>query len=145
MEREFERIDLPGGQWWELYTEVTRGMRKVFTAALLRGVRGPMGTLAKAGVNLQDAEAVKDAMLSNIDSIDLGALTQQDDAYLLHGTRAYSYGERVTLDVIDALLEKDVARVLTRMRELYQEGVEPWQGLFQGSVNGVPGGNATAP
>lgn len=107
---ETERVELPDGGWWEVRVVVTRGMRKRFNRAALAML--PPG-LALDGT---DAEALKRAALSDISKVNL---TPLEDAWLVEGTVAYSYGEKVTLDAIDALPDEAVQKVLDRMTALY--------------------------
>ena len=110
-----ERVELPDGNFWEIRTVITRGMRKAFRRAGLQ-------ILAHAdGVDLSDPEAFKKVVMANPGALDLDTI---DDAYLLHGTASWSYPEPVSLEAIDKLPEKDVTVVLARMRELYAEVTE---------------------
>ncbi len=118
-----ERIELPNGNWWEIKTVVTRKMRKAFRAAVFQAMpRLP-------GVDLADAEAVKKAVMESPQKLDMDAI---DDAYLLGGTVAYSYGE-VNQETIDSLPEAVTDKVLARMRELYAELTEEKRKAFFGT------------
>ena len=109
---ETERIDLGGGQWWEIGTRFTRGMEKAIT-------RISLTALPKLEIN-GDKPATPDEMVAqltaNMGAVDIGAI---EDAYLLHGTVAYSYGPIVSLEVIDTIDAKVVRQVITRMWELF--------------------------
>ena len=114
MERTTERLNFDDGSWWEIYTVVTRGMRKIFNQAAMASVASGLKA-ANGAVDLTDADSMKRAVLGQADQIDLNTV---DDAYLLYGTKAYSYGA-VELSIIDTLPDIVVAKVLDRMRELY--------------------------
>ena len=111
------RIELPGGQWWEIRTVVTRRMRKAFRAA---GLKGFLGGLTSNGtvVDMGDPEALKRLAMSHAGEWNLDAI---DDAFLLEGTVAWSWPGIVTLDGIDSLDEQYTKPVLTRMQALYAE------------------------
>ena len=112
---DIERVELPDGAWWEIYSAVTRGMRKAFRRAGLQ-------VLSKAdGVDFSNPEAFRKALLVHPDALDLDTV---DDAYLIAGTRAWSFPDPVTLEAINELPEKVVSTVLDRMRELYAEATE---------------------
>jgi len=108
-----ERIEVPGG-WFDIKTTITRGMRKAFRQAGLRGFAKGIGK----DVDMTDADALRKAVLASPDKWDLDAI---DDAYLLHGIVAYSFGPVVDLATIDALPDEAVAPILRRMQELYAE------------------------
>lgn len=112
-----ERIELPGGGWWEIRTTVSRGMRKAFRKAMLKGYLGGLD----GSVDLSDPEALQNAVLSNPGSWDLDAL---DDAHLAHGVVQWSFEGKPTLEAIDALDEDVSIPVVARMRELYAEKTE---------------------
>lgn len=105
-----ERLDLGDGQWWEIRTRLTRAMEKAITRASLAAVP----KLPQNGAVSE--EEVRTRLLENIGAVDIG---QVEDAYLLHGTVAYSFGPTVSMEIIDALDASIVRRVLTRMFELY--------------------------
>ena len=112
-----ERMELVGGGWWEVRKNVTRGMRKAFRKAMLKGYLGGLD----GRQDVSDPEALRKAVLSNPASWDLDAL---DDAYLAHGTVGWGFETKPTLEAIDALPEETVAPVLGKMRELYAERTE---------------------
>lgn len=126
MDRPFERIELGGDddhrQWWEIYTLVTRGMRRQFRKAAMSAITGKMDV--PAGTDLADPEQLKAALLNNASLFDLNAV---DDGYLLHGTKAWSWPEPVSREAIDALPDALVEKVLERMRALYAEPGEEAQ------------------
>lgn len=113
-----ERIELLGGNWWEFRTVVTRRMRKAFRRAAFGGLLAALGESNGHPVDLADAEAIRQAVMAHPDKVDLDVV---DDAYLLHGTVAFSYAVQVTAEAIDGVAEEEVEIVLARMREFYQE------------------------
>ena len=108
-----ERIEVPGG-WFDIKPTITRGMRKAFRLAGLRGFAKGIDK----NTDMTDSDALRKAILASPDKWDLDAI---DDAYLLHGTVAYSFGPVVDIVTIDALPDEAVAPVLKRMQELYAE------------------------
>jgi len=111
-----ERIELPDGQWWEIISEPTRGMRKVFRTAGIE-VGGDALKLAASEDLLGDDEARQQFLMKHATELKLDAL---DDAFLLHGTAKWSFDMEVTVANIDSLPDKFTAPVLARMNECYQ-------------------------
>ena len=109
-----ERLELPDGAWWELYSIVTRGMRKKFRDAGIRAFAGGLGNGTQP--DLSDPAALQGAITAHPDKWDINAV---DDAYLQHGTHATSYE-----GPFDSLPDAVTEQVLRRMRELYQEQPE---------------------
>ena len=120
-----ERIELPNQNYWEIKTTVTRGMRKAFRKAGLAGF--VKGIEKGVDIDFSNQDSLRKAVLANPGAWDLDAI---DDAYLLVGSVAYSFGDKVDLATIDGLDDKYVEPVLSRMRELYAEiGEEQRQGF----------------
>ena len=122
MDRPFERIELGEGDWVEIYTLVTRGMRKLFRNAATAAAIGKIHI--NGDTDLSDQNAVKRELLANVASFDLNA---EDDAYLLHGIKAWSWSDPIRLDVIDLMPSATVAQILERLQALYTEVPEDTQ------------------
>jgi len=108
-----ERIEFGDG-WWEFYTEVTRGMRKRFRDAAMQTVGGSLN----GDTDITDPEQYRTLVLTHPERLNLHAI---DDAYLVVGTKAWSFKHKVTVESIDNLPDEYVEKVLVRMRELYAE------------------------
>ena len=107
---ETERIDLGNRQWWEVRTTLTRAMEKAIT-------RASMGSIPPIRLEPNmDAEKIRAQLLSQASSVDIGAI---EDVYLLKGTVAFSFGDNVSIEVIDGLDANMVRTVLDRMYQLY--------------------------
>ena len=113
-EIERERINLPDSQWWEIRTIITRGMRKRINGAVIACLDAK--DLQMDGKALTE-DSIKMAFLKS-GKLEL-TLHAADDAMLLCGSWAWSFGETIDLEHIDALPEKYVTPVLERMRILY--------------------------
>ena len=109
---ETERINLPDGAWWDIRATLTRGMEKAITRATLTH----LPRLPRNGKTFATTEQITEELLRNMGDVDVSAI---EDAYLLHGTVAYSYGERVTQDIIDGIDAGVVRQVINQMFELY--------------------------
>lgn len=107
-----ERIDLPGGNWWNIRTRFTRGMEKALTRATLAA----LPKFEPNGNADMTQEAVTAQLTGNMGGVDIGAI---EDAYLLYGSVAYSYGPQVNMATIDGLDAEIVRKVITRMYEVY--------------------------
>ena len=116
MDRPFEHIDLGEGTWVDIYTVVTRGMRKKFRNAATTGAVGRLHI--NGDTDLSNENAVKALLLANLAAFDLEAV---DDSYLLHGIKAWSWPDQVTLEIIDAMPAAVIAKILERMQVLYSE------------------------
>ena len=109
---ETERINLPDEAWWDIRATLTRGMEKAVTRATLAHIP----RLPRNGQAMTTTEAVTDELLRNLKDVDISAI---EDAYLMYGTVAYSYGEKVDQETIDSIDAEVVRRVINRMFELY--------------------------
>lgn len=120
-----ERITLPDGGWWDIRTVVTRGMRKAFRKAQLLAFIGSdrdgLGTSLDLSDPGQIQQMLQERAMAHPERWDLAA---QDDAYLLYGTLAWSYGEQVNQETIDSKPDSVTELVLARIRELYAEPTE---------------------
>ena len=114
-----ERIDLGNGQWWDIYTVCSRGMRKAFRKAGLNVLGASLSDGLE--IDLTDPDSVRRAAMAHPDALNLDAI---DDAYLVHGTHAWSFEVPFGLEAIDRLEDGLVGQVLGRMQELYAEQTE---------------------
>ena len=119
-----ERINLPDGNWWEIRARLTHGMQKTITRIILAA----LPNLASDG-KILNQEEITSQLYGNVGRIDIQAL---NDAYLLAGTVAYSYGPVVNMETIDGIAEEDVRKISDRMNELYnpQQLTEEQRGTF---------------
>ncbi len=108
-----ERIELPDDNWWEIRTVVTRRMRKAFRRA---GIKAVMGSGFQ--IDIENPEATKEAIAQNIQEIDIDAI---EDSWLLEGTVSFSFGKKITQDVIDDLPDIYVSPVLDKIRDMYRD------------------------
>lgn len=114
-----ERLEFADGAWWEFRAVVTRGMRKAFRRAAATAL---IATMADGtGVDFTVPEQLRQYILAHPDGVNVNAV---DDAYLLHGTVAWSFDAPVTMESIDALPDSCTHAVLSRMAELYGELAE---------------------
>ena len=104
-----ERLTLPDGGFWDIKTVITRGMRKQINQASLKA-------LGSNASGLMDGNGVKERILEHPETIDVNAV---DDAMLLVGSVAYSYGPTIDIATIDNLPEAVTQPVLDRLHELY--------------------------
>ena len=112
-DRKYQRIALADGAWWEVYTEVTRGMRKRVNRASMAGL--PSGMAPES----EDPLAIRKALLARLSDFDLNAV---DDAMLLQASKAFSYGPEVTVEAIDAISDVETEKVLVVVRALFEKG-----------------------
>ena len=111
MERAFVRIDLADGQWWEVWSVLTRGMRKAMNQGSLAAL--PPGLKMCSGDVVGN---MRENMLAYPSKLNLNAV---DDAMLLAGSKGFSWGPIVSLQAIDEIPDADVQRVLAEMYRLY--------------------------
>lgn len=102
-----ERLTLPDGGWWEIKTVITRGMRKQINQASLKALGNNAGAFM---------DGAKERILEHPEALDLNAI---DDAMLLVGSVAYSYGPTIDIATIDNLPEAVTQPVLDRLHQLY--------------------------
>lgn len=79
------------------------------------------GPMDNGSIDLNDPDAFRKLAMAHPERLNLASL---DDAYLLHGTKAYSFGDVISLEIIDNLPESVVQPVLARMQVLYAEPSE---------------------
>lgn len=120
VERPTERIELQGGYWFEVWSEVTRGMRKAFRKAALSIVSGGLDVNGTS-IDLSNPDAFRLAAMAHPERLDLNRV---DDAYLLYGIKAWSGGDTITLEELDDLPDSVVSKVVVRLTELYSEPTE---------------------
>lgn len=116
-----ERIELPEDNWWVIKTVVTRRMRQSFQADSASAL--DLGFLRNGNkdVDLSDAKEIARIYAEQPDAakVGLGYTAAMEEAYLLHGTEAWSYGVDITRDAILDMDERITDVVLERMRALY--------------------------
>jgi len=111
MNPDTERIELPGGEWWDIKTYLTRGDRKK--------VNRLERTWIKTREDVTPEEREKDpksALEFDAANADLDA---RDDLLLELGTVAWSYEVPFSMAAVDGLEDDVVDIVLKRMAELY--------------------------
>jgi len=132
-----KRIDFDDGNWWEIKTVVTRGMRKRIEASLVGKVDLSSNGIA---VDIRDAEAVSTAVMANPSNA-IVAVSNQEDTYLLEGTAAWSWDMKINVKNFDELPDRYVSVVLERLKELYepldQEAQKKLESAAYDMVNGI--------
>ena len=111
--KDVERIELPGGAWWEVRTVITRGMRRAFPKAA-------MSMLADVGsdVDLTDSDSIKAYVTAHPSAWNIDGV---ENAHLTMGSVAWSFKPEITIEAIDDMDDALVTPVLARMSELYSE------------------------
>ena len=111
-----EHLSFGDGEWWDIRTRYTRGIHKAVTTASLASLHGVNYNGGSVDKPIVDVEDIKAALYRNIGQVDPCAI---EDAYLLSGTIAFSFGPEVNLATISQVAQEIVEAVLTRMYELY--------------------------
>ena len=111
---ETERISFEGEHWFEIKTVMTRGMRKEIDLAAQKSIDRTKA--ARDGVNLENPDELKAWLLRQPEYL---ASSIVDDAMLKVGTVKFSYGDKVTAEVLDEIPDEITSAVLARMRSLY--------------------------
>jgi hypothetical protein len=111
------KITWDDGKWWQIRTEVTRGMDKALNKAAIGGIAPAMRD-GDASL-FEDPEALKQQMISKMDEV---SLSDRDDAMLLVGTIASNLFEGdPSVEVFDELPKRYVNDVLSIMKREYDE------------------------
>jgi len=108
-----ETFRFSDGSWWTIRTLVTRGMRKAIRKSAMKNLPK---IDPNEDIDFEDKEALKRRMFQDLESFDVDA---DDDAYLIHGTVAWSWDSAVSVDFLDTLPDPQTEVVLVRMQELY--------------------------
>ena len=121
LQNNVEEAVFDDGSWWRYRTLVTRGMRKAFHEAGFKAVARSLlhnGNANVEDLDLSDAKSITQRAISHPELLDLDAI---DDAYLLHGTVAWSWDEPITLENLDKRADIHASAVLAQMKLLYAE------------------------
>jgi hypothetical protein len=107
-------INFPDGNWWQVHTLVTRGMRKAISKAAMESFTLP----SDSGVDPMDVEGAQQWLMKNPSYLDIN---KKDDALLVVGTIDWSWEEPVSIDFIDSLPESYTSQVLVVLDKLFAE------------------------
>ena len=113
---ELERLTFSDGSWVDLKKVMTRGMRKQIDLAAQKAM--PYDKAQAAGVNLENPEELKAFVLKQPEYL---ASQNVGDAMLLVGVVATSWGDPVTIDLMDSIPDEFAQRILDRLTELWYE------------------------
>lgn len=111
MTQETERIELPGGGWWEIKAWLTRGDRKQ-----IRRMESSWYAIREDATSDDIADDPRSGVTIDRDKLDLGA---RDDLMLQLGTVAWSFDGEFSIEACDDLRDEVPQLVIERMRELY--------------------------
>ncbi len=119
---ETERIDLGNGDWWEIRGFLTRGMRKAVDAVAFK-VIDIKGLRNGNSAEMDSREALMEKAFEHPEMA-IGFKAAQEDAYLIHGSIAWSFPEELGVSAFDLRRDSHVDTVLARMNELYDSPSE---------------------
>ena len=111
------RVDLPSGNWWEIKSDITRADKRHIDNLVSELAFDTMDKLEKRGLSVDK--------LSGLSSPDTSGPrkwgNEEEEAYLVRCSTAWSWDSEISSESIGERSNKDVDRVIARMRELYLE------------------------
>lgn len=116
------RIDLPGGEWWEVKAHLTRRDRRAIANQSRLAHLRIMGEIERAGIDLtRTRQAATEAIADDPPAASDDTWSEEEeDAILVQVTTGWSYSDPVTPE---SILDQDadvVEMVLDQLRVLYR-------------------------
>lgn len=111
------RVELASGSWWEIKGELTRADKRHIDRQVESSAFETMSRIEERGLSMEK--------LSGLSSPDTSGPrkwgSEEEEAYLLRCSTAWSWSNDISVESIGDRSNKDADRVLNRMRELYLE------------------------
>tara|TARA_Y100000310_G_scaffold320005_1_gene375957 strand:+ start:123 stop:575 length:453 start_codon:yes stop_codon:yes gene_type:complete len=111
------RVDLPSGNWWEIKSDITRADKRHIDNLVSELAFDTMDKLEKRGLSVDK--------LSGLSSPDTSGPrkwgNEEEEAYLVRCSTAWSWDSEISSESIGERSNKDVERVIAKMRDLYIE------------------------
>ena len=111
------RVDLPSGNWWEIKSDITRADKRHIDNLVSELAFDTMDKLEKRGLSVDK--------LSGLSSPDTSGPrkwgSEEEEAYLVRCSTAWSWDSEISSESIGERSNKDVERVIAKMRDLYIE------------------------
>ena len=111
---ELERLTFSDGSYVDIKKVMTRGMRKQIDLASHKAI--PYEKAASQGISLENPEELKAFILKQPEYL---ASQNVNDAMLLAGIVATSYGEPVTIDLTDSIPDEFAKQIIDRLTKLW--------------------------
>ena len=119
------RVALTSGNWWDIKSELTRGDKRHVDREVESSAFQTLGRIEGAGLTMEKLQEIS----SNTESSATRNWgTEEEEAYLIRCSVAWSFEEQITPETIGERSNKDVERVLAKMRELYVEDGDDKEG-----------------
>ena len=119
------RVALSSDNWWDIKSELTRGDKRHVDREVEGSAFQTLGRIEEAGLTMEKLQEIS-AKTETSAARNWG--TEEEEAYLIRCSVAWSFGEPITAEEIANRSNKDVERVLAKMRELYVEDDDDKEG-----------------
>ena len=119
------RVALSSDNWWDIKSELTRGDKRHVDREVEGSAFQTLGRIEEAGLTMEKLQEIS-AKTETSAARNWG--TEEEEAYLIRCSVAWSFGEPITAEEIANRSNKDVERVLAKMRELYVEDGDDKEG-----------------
>ena len=119
------RVALSSDQWWDIKSELTRGDKRHVDREVEGSAFQTLSRIEGAGLTMEKLQEIS-AKTDTSAKRNWG--TEEEEAYLIRCAVAWAFEEPITAESIGDRSNKDVERVLVRMRELYLEDDDDKQG-----------------
>jgi hypothetical protein len=119
------RVALSSDQWWDIKSELTRGDKRHVDREVESSAFQTLGRIEGAGLTMEKLQEMSSKTQT---SATRNWGTEEEEAYLIRCSVAWSFEESITPEEIGNRSNKDVELVLARMRNLYVEDDDDTQG-----------------
>ena len=119
------RVALTSGNWWDIKSELTRGDKRHVDREVEGSAFQTLSRIEGAGLTVEKLQELS-AKTDTATKRNWG--TEEEEAYLIRCSVAWSFEEPITSETIGDRSNKDVERVLEKMRELYLEDDDDKEG-----------------
>lgn len=107
-------IEFPDGNWWQVHSIVTRGMRKAVGRAAMDSYTVP----ESAGIDPTDISEIQGWLMNHPQYLDIN---KKDDTLLIVGSVDWSWDEPITIENIDSKPDSITGEVLIVLEKLFVE------------------------
>jgi hypothetical protein len=119
------RVALSSDNWWDIKSELTRGDKRHVDREVESSAFQTLSRIEESGLTIEKIQEMSSSRNSS-DQRSWGS--EEEEAYLLRCSVSWSFPDPVNAETIGERSNKDVERVLAKMRELYVEDDDDKEG-----------------
>ena len=120
------RVALSSDNWWDIKSELTRGDKRHVDREVEGSAFQTLSRIEESGLTVDKIQEMSSAKGNSSDQRAWG--TEEEEAYLIRCSVSWSFPEPISAETIGDRSNKDVERVLAKMRELYVEDSDDKEG-----------------